>query len=126
MANTITHFIGTLMEVRPIQTKTKKNNDWIDIDKTELTVMFNGITEDGYLMPRVETVMLEEEDYDLFVDKKSLVVAIPFISIPHGDGFKFKFYSELPVLTFDKNPLDYSKYQRKNDSAKVVPTPPAK
>jgi len=105
-----THFIGRLLEVRPVETKDAKT-DKIKYS-TELTVMFEGITEDGYLKPSVESIYADEEDYDIFNDKKGTFVAIPYNLSVNQWGQKYYHDKALPVLELDKNPLDYSKFDK--------------
>ncbi|EQB39625.1 hypothetical protein M947_06425 [Sulfurimonas hongkongensis] len=104
------HFIGRLLEVRPVETKDNKT-DKIKYS-TELTVMFEGITEDGYLKPSVESIYADEEDYDVFKDKKGSYVAIPYNLSVNQWGQKYYYDKAMPVLELANNPLDYSKFDR--------------
>jgi hypothetical protein len=104
------HFIGQLLEVRPHEVEAK---DTKKITRsTELTVMFNGITEDGYLKPSIESIYAEEEDFDTFNDKKGQTVAIPYNCTVSQYGQRYYYDKAMPVLLLEKNPLDYSKYDR--------------
>jgi len=105
-----THFIGRLLEVRPSEIKDSKT-DKIKYS-TELTVMFEGITEDGYLKPSVESIYAEEEDYDIFKDKKGSYVAIPYNLSVNQWGMKWNYDKSMPVLELASNPLNYSKFDR--------------
>jgi hypothetical protein len=104
------HFIGKLLEVRPVETEdkqTKKINY-----STELTVMFEGITEDGYLKPSIDSIYADEEDYDTFKDKKGSFVAIPYNLSVNQWGQKYYYDKAMPVLELGNNPLDYSKFDK--------------
>lgn len=105
-----THFIGQLLEVRPVETEDKKTNKIVRT--TELTVMFNGITEDGYLKPSIDSIMADEEDFDTFIDKKGQTIAIPYNLSVSQWGQRYFYDKSMPVLILDKNPLDYSKFDR--------------
>lgn len=105
-----THFIGRLLEVRPVETEdkqTKKINY-----STELTVMFEGITEDGYLKPSIDSIYADEEDYDTFKDKKNSYVAIPYNLSVNQWGQKYFYDKSMPVLELAQNPFDYSKFDK--------------
>lgn len=105
-----THFIGRLLEVRPVETEdkqTKKINY-----STELTVMFEGITEDGYLKPSIDSIYADEEDYKTFKDKKNSYVAIPYNLSVNQWGQKYFYDKSMPVLELAQNPLDYSKFDK--------------
>lgn len=110
-----THFIGQLLEVRPVETIDKKT-DKVKYS-TELTVMFEGITEDGYLKPSIDSIYADEEDYDIFKDKKGQMVAIPYACTVSQYGQRYYFDKSMPVLSLKENPLDYSQYQRSKRSS---------
>lgn len=114
-----THFIGQLLEVRPVETEdkqTKKINY-----STELTVMFSGITEDGYLKPSIDSIYAEQEDYDTFIDKKGQTIAIPYNLSVNQWGQKYYYDKAMPVLLLEKNPLDYSKFDKSKLAKKEEP-----
>lgn len=104
------HLIGTLMEVKPTEYEDKKTGK-INYN-TELTVMFNGIDEEGYKKISVETITTDEEYYDLLKDKIGSTVSLPYVV--KNDQYGVKAYPDrsMPVLTLEKNPLDYSKYEK--------------
>lgn len=105
-----THFIGRLLEVRPNEYKNKTDNKIVY--QTELTVQFDGITEDGYLKPSIDTILVDEEDFDTFDSVIGHVIAIPYRNDTNQYGQRYGYDSSMPVLVLDKNPLDYSKYKR--------------
>ncbi|MFA5454141.1 MAG: hypothetical protein WC272_02365 [Sulfurimonas sp.] len=110
-----THMIGTLMEVKPTEYTDKKTDK--TIYGTELTVMFNGVDEEGYKKISVETVGTDEEYYDMLKDKIGSIVALPYLIKIDQYGVKAYPDRSMPVLTLEKNPLDYSKYERKAKTA---------
>jgi hypothetical protein len=105
-----THFIGRLLEVRPTEYEDKKTNKVTY--QTELTVQFDGITEDGYLKPSIDTIRVDEDDFDTFNDKIGSVIAIPYINDTTQYGQRYYFDKAMPVLIMDKNPLDYTQFKR--------------
>jgi len=103
--------IGQLMEVRPNE---YKNKDGKTVEQTELTVLFSGMSEDGYKKISADVVLIEgHEDVDILRPHIGKFVAIPYIYSIDAFGVKCQFDRKMPVLTFDKNPLDYTKYERK-------------
>jgi len=112
-----THFIGHLLEVRPHETVDKKT-DKVKYS-TELTVMFEGITEDGYLKPSIDSIYADEEDYETFKDKKGQTIAIPYNCSVSQFGQRYYYDRSLPVLALDKNPLDYSKFDKSKLKAQM-------
>ena len=111
---TYTHFIGQLIEVKPTEYKDKKTDK--TIEQTEVTVLFEGIDEEGYKKVSVETSSFDEEYYDLLKDKKMKYVAIPYTIDINQYGVRAYPNKDMPILDFDKNPLDYSKYDRSSKS----------
>jgi hypothetical protein len=111
------HMIGTLMEVKPTEYTDKKTDK--TTYGTELTVMFNGLDEEGYKKISVESIICDEEYYDMLKEKISSSVALPYTV--KNDQYGVKVYPDrsMPVLTLEKNPLDYSKYE-KNRQVKEV------
>jgi len=105
-----THFIGHLLEVRPHETVDKKT-DKVKYS-TELTVMFEGITEDGFLKPSIDSIYADEDDYDTFKDKKGRVIAIPYNCSTSQFGQRYYYDKTLPVMLLEKNPLDYSQFDK--------------
>lgn len=112
-----THFIGQLLEVRPVETEDKKTGKFNH--STELTVMYEGITEDGYLKPSIDTIRVDEEDFETFRDKIGKVVAIPYVNDTNQYGQRYYFDKAMPVLILDKTPLDYTQYKKTKAAAKA-------
>lgn len=112
-----THMIGALMEVKPTEYTDKKTDK--TIYGTELTVMFQGLDEEGYKKISVETIGTDEEYYDILKDKIGTYVALPYLIKIDQYGLKAYPDRSMPVLTLEKNPLDYSKYER-NKQVKEV------
>ena len=109
------HMIGQLMEVRPNE---YKNKDGKTIEQTEITVLFTGLSEDGYRKISADTVMTDgQEDIEILRPLIGKYVAIPYTLEVNDFGSKCRVDRAMPVLTFDKNPLDYSKYERKAPKA---------
>jgi hypothetical protein len=106
-----THFIGRLLEVRPHEKEDKKTGK-VEYS-TELSVMFEGLTEDGYLKPSIDSIYADEEDYDTFVDKIGSYIAIPYNLSVSQYGQRYYYDKSMPVLELKSNPLDYSKYKDK-------------
>ena len=105
------HMIGQLMEVRPNEYKNKEGKT---VEQTEITVLFTGLSEDGYKKISADTVLLEgQEDVDILSPLIGKFVAIPYSLEVSEYGSKCRVDRTMPVLTFDKNPLDYSKYERR-------------
>ncbi len=110
--------IGKLLGVRPIERKDKKTGK-IDM-MVEATVQFEAIDEKGYPRFSTENISLDYEDYyDTLTNGVSKYVCITYITITTANGAMFFPDNDMPVLVFDKNPLDYSKYIRpaKTDKA---------
>ena len=57
-----THMIGKLLEVKPIEI-TDRKTEKVKYS-TDLTIMFDGIDEEGFRKVSVETVNTDEEYYD--------------------------------------------------------------
>ena len=105
-----THFIGRLLEVRPTEYEDKKTGK-VNY-QTELTVQFDGISEDGYLKPSIDTIKVDEDDFDTFDPIIGQIIAIPYINETNQYGQRYYYDRTMPVLILDKNPLDYSKFKR--------------
>jgi len=111
-----THLIGQLLEVKPIEMedyKTKKIKY-----STDITIMFDGVDEEGFRKVSVETVNIDHEYYDELKDKISKYVAIAYTAKTDQWGTKFYADRTMPVLELDKNPLDYSKFKRTETAKK--------
>lgn len=105
------HMIGQLMEVRPNEYKNKEGKI---VEQTEITVLFTGLSEDGYKKISADTVMTDgHEDIEILRPLIGKYVAIPYTLEVNDFGSKCRVDRAMPVLTFDKNPLDYTKYERK-------------
>ena len=111
-----THMIGQLIEVKPIEMEDRKTGKVKY--STDITVMFDGIDEEGYKKVSVETINTDEEYQELLDDKIGKTVAIAYLSKVDQWGTKFYADRSMPVLVLDKNPLDYSKYKREKRSPK--------
>ena len=105
-----THFIGQLLEIKPIETTDRKTDK--TKYSTDLTVMFDGIDEEGYRKVSVETINVDEEYYDELKDKIGKVIALAYTSKVSQYGVSFYPDRTMPVLVLEKNPLDYTKFKR--------------
>lgn len=110
-----THMIGQLLEVKPKEYLDKKTNK-IDYS-TDITVMFDGVDEEGYRKVSVETINVEEEYQEELTPLIGKTVAIAYFSTTDQWGTKFYPDRSMPVMVLDKNPFDYSKFKR-NDTGK--------
>lgn len=113
------HMIGTLMEVKPTEYEDKKTGKMNY--NTELTVMFNGVDEEGYKKISVETISTDEEYYDDLKEKIGSTVSLPYVMKIDQYGVKVYPDRSMPVLVLDKNPLDYSKFEKTRPSKKTQP-----
>ncbi|MEN4046989.1 hypothetical protein [Sulfurimonas sp. NWX367] len=111
-----THMIGQLLEVKPIEMVDRKTEKVKY--STDLTVMFDGIDEEGFRKVSVETVNVDEEYYDELKEKIGKTIAIAYTAKVDQWGVKFYADRSMPVLELEKNPLDYSKFKRKEQSKK--------
>ncbi len=104
------YFIGLLMEVKPTEYEDKKTGKFNY--NTELTVMFTGLDEEGYKKISVETITTDEEYYDELREKIGTTVVLPYVA--KNDQYGVKVYPDrsMPVLSLEKNPLDYSKFEK--------------
>ena len=105
-----THFIGQLLEVKPIETTDRKTDK--TKYSTDITVLFEGIDEEGYRNVSAEKINVDEEYYDELKDKIGKIIAIAYTSKVSQYGVSFYPDRSMPVLVLEKNPLDYSKYKR--------------
>lgn len=115
-----THMIGRLEEVKPTEYEDKKTGKMSY--GTELTVMFNGIDEQGYKKISVETVSVDEDYYSELNEKIGQIVALPYVIKVDQYGVKAYPDKSMPVLTLATNPLDYSKYERVRKASPRVDT----
>jgi len=105
-----THLIGQLLEVKPKEYEDKKSGK-INYS-TDLTVMFDGVDEEGYRKVSVETVTVDEEYYNELKNKIGSIIALAYFSESNQYGVRFYPDRTMPVLVLDKNPLDYSKFKK--------------
>lgn len=112
-----THMIGRLIEVKPIELVDKKT-DKVKYS-TDLTVMFDGVDEEGYKKVSVETINVDEEYYDELKTKIDKYIAIAYISSVSQYGTRFYPDRSMPVMELDKNPFDYSKFKKENIASKA-------
>ncbi len=111
-----THLIGQLLEVKPIE-MTDRKTEKVKYS-TDLTIMFDGIDEEGFRKVSVETVNTDEEYYDELKDNIGKVVALAYTAKVDQWGTKFYADRSMPVLLLDANPLDYSKFKRDKNAPK--------
>ena len=111
-----THLIGQLLEVKPIEI-TDRKTEKVKYS-TDITIMFDGIDEEGFRKVSVETVNVDEEYYDLLREKISKYVAIAYTAKTDQWGTKFYADRTMPVLELASNPLDYSKFKRPEKTKK--------
>jgi len=112
-----THMIGQLLEVKPIE-MTDRKTEKVKYS-TDLTVMFDGIDEEGFRKVSVETINVDEEYYDELKDLQNKTVAIAYVSKTSQYGTTFYPDRSMPVMVLDKNPLDYTKFKREKKSSKA-------
>ncbi len=113
----ITHLIGQLMEVKPTEHENKKTGK-VEYG-TEITVLFEGVDEEGYKKFTAETINLDEEDFDRLKDKIGKTVAIAYTSRSSQYGTYIYPDRSMPVLVLEKNPLDYSAYIKDQKAKKA-------
>jgi len=113
----ILHLIGQLIEVKPTEYEDKKTGK-VNYG-TEITVLFEGVDEEGYKKVTAEAINVDEEDYDRLVDKKGKTVAIAYTVMTGKNGTYFYPDRSMPVLVLEKNPLDYSAYIRSQKDKKA-------
>lgn len=112
-----THLIGQLLEVKPVEYTNKKTEKVAY--STDLTVMFDGIDEEGFRKVSVETVNVDEEYYDELKDNRGKYIALAYHSSIDQWGQKFYPDKSMAVLVLDANPLDYSKYDKSKIAKKA-------
>lgn len=105
------HNIGKLLGARPLERKNKSTGK---IDTyVEATILFEAIDEKGEKRFSPENVSLDYEDYyDDLKDAIGKYVCITYVTITTSSGAMFFPDADMPILVFDKCPLDYSKYDR--------------
>ena len=105
--------IGQLLGVRPVERKDKSTGK-ID-NMVEATVQYSAIDEKGYTRFSTENISLDYDDYwDELSHSIGKYVCITYVTITTKNGAMFFPDADMPVLVFDKSPLDYSKYDRNN------------
>lgn len=108
--------IGQLMEVRPVEQENKNTNKVTY--STEIQVMFTGIDEKGYKKLTVEAISLDEDYQEVLEDKIGSFICVSY-NVMHTSKGTYVFPDKsMPVLELEKNPLDYSKYERKHQTVK--------
>lgn len=114
--------IGQLLEVKPTE-QINKLNQKVTYG-TDITIMFDGLDEEGFRKVTVETINVDEEYYEKLHDKKSSTILVSY-TILHGAKGTYVFPDKsMPVLVLDKNPLDYSSFKRNSipKSSNVKPS----
>jgi len=105
------HNIGKLLGARPLERANKKTGKIENF--VEATVMFEAKDEKGESRFSTENIQLDYDDYfDELKASISKYVCITYVTISTPSGAMFFPDQDMPVLVFDKNPLDYSKYDR--------------
>ena len=103
--------IGQLLGVRPVERK-NKNTGKIDMS-AEVTVQYEAIDEKGFKRFSTENISLDYDDYfDELSNNIGKYACITYVTITTSNGAMFFPDNDMPVLYFDKNPLDYSKFDR--------------
>jgi len=110
--------IGQLMEVRPTE-QTNKSTGKVTYN-TEIQVMFSGIDEEGYKKLTVEAIQLDEDYSEKLEDKIGSHVCVSYNVMQTPKGTYVYPDKSMPVLELDKNPLDYSSFERKHQTPKTV------
>ena len=105
-----THLIGQLVEVKPIEKEDYKTNKVKY--STDLTIMFDGLDEDGYRKVSVETINVDADYREQLEDKIGKTIALAYNTMIAKSGTYTYPDSTMPVLVLDKNPLDYSKFKK--------------
>ena len=110
--------IGKLDEVKPVEHK-NKNTGKIEYS-TQLTIEFSAYDAKGYRVKTVENIQVDEDEQDRFdgLIDKFLCVTFKIINAKSGT-FIFP-DSDMPILDFEKNPLDYSLFKRPARSLKEI------
>lgn len=103
-------YIGRIDEVKPTEHK-NKNTGKVEYS-TQLTVEFAGYDEKGYKVKTVENIQVDEEQYDRFYDLIDKYICITYKIINAKTGTFIFPDPDMPILSFDKNPLDYSSFKR--------------
>lgn len=111
------HNIGKLLGARPLERANKKTGKIENF--VEATVMFEAIDEKGESRFSTENVQLDYDDY--FDELKSSIgkyICITYVTISTPNGAMFFPDADMPIIFFEKCPLDYSKYDRSKTSVK--------
>jgi len=104
-----THLIGQLLEVKPLEQEDRKTGKVKY--STDITIMFDGLDEEGYRKVSVETVNVDEEYREKLHDKIGKTIALAYFSRINQYGVQIYPDKSMPVLVLEKNPLDYSKFK---------------
>lgn len=105
-----THMIGQLLEVKPVE-RTDRKTEKVSYS-TDVTLMFDGLDEEGYKNISVETINIDEDYREELEDKKGKYVSIAYISRTSQYGTTFFPDRSMPVMVLDRNPFDYSKFKK--------------
>ncbi len=114
----ILQLIGKLDEVKPTEHK-NKNTGKIEY-ATQLTVEFSAYDEKGYRVKTVENIQVEEDEQERFDGLIDQYLCITYKIINAKTGTFIFPDPDMPILSFDKNPLDYSSFKRSVRSIKDV------
>ncbi len=102
--------IGQLLEVKPTEYE-NKNTHKVTYG-TQLTILFDGIDEEGYRNVSAETVQVDEDYRDILRDKIGTYIALSYSVTQTKNGTLVYPDRSMPVLELKGNPLDYSKFKK--------------
>lgn len=102
--------IGRLLEVKPTEHK-NKNTGKIEYS-TLLEIQFSGIDEKGYKCNTIENVTVDEDEQEKFDALIDSFICVTYRVINAKTGTFVFPDTDMPILTFEKNPLDYSAFKR--------------
>jgi len=105
-----TYLLGQLLEVKPIEMQDKKTQK--TIYSTDITVLFEGIDEEGYKKVSAETINVDETMYDSLKEFIGKYVAIAYRTINAKSGTYTFPDNTMPVMTMEKSPLDFTPFKR--------------
>ena len=114
----ILQLIGKVDEVKPTEHK-NKNTGKVEY-ATQVTIEFEAYDEKGYKVKTVENIQVEEDEQERFEDLIEKYVCVTFKIINAKTGTFIFPDPDMPILNFDKNPLDYSSFKRPNRNLKDV------
>ena len=112
------HMIGQLLGARPVERKNKQTGK-IDYS-VEATVQFTAVDEQGYKRFSTENISLDYDEYfDKLADNEGKFVCVTYVTVTTANGAMFFPDADMPVLFFDKSPLDYTLFIKKQVEKKV-------